>query len=92
MALYNEVTAVRGASTFKDLRSITAFEKQRSIRPIDHQCLLPSPALPGAGSTVGTSEVPSQPGLSELPCVESRAILLSRRVQPGAPTSIASSK
>ena len=67
MALYNEVAAVRGASTCKDLRSITVVEKQRSIRPTAHQCLLPSPALPGAGSTVDTSEVPSQPGLSELP-------------------------
>ena len=73
MALNNEITAVRGASTRKNLRSITAVEKQRSIRPTTHKCLLPSPALPGAGSTVDTSEVPSQPGLSELPCAKSRA-------------------
>ena len=30
-------------------------------------CLLPSPALSGAGSTVGAAEAPSQPGPSELP-------------------------
>ena len=35
-------------------------------------CLLPSPALSGAGSTVGAAKAPSQPGPSELPWAESR--------------------
>ena len=60
------------ASTFKDAGPTTAVGLQRSITQTDHQCLLPSPALPGAGSTVGTSEVPSQPGPSELPWADSR--------------------
>ena len=72
MGLDNEIAAMCRASTFKDAGPTTAVGLQRSITQTDHQCLLPSPALPGAGSTVGTSEVPSQPGPSELPWADSR--------------------
>ena len=67
MTFHDEVAAVRGPSSGED-PGPAAVEEQPLIRRIDHRCLLPSPALPGAGSTVGTSEVPSQPGPSELPC------------------------